>query len=146
MTTGEFRQLIADVPDDRPVPLAPAVLALASAVQDDAEEAAAVVRYLLNPTIDEIVGRMKAEILADVRAGRVPADVPDYSALHDHVDANCYGLTEALWQVMDARAGADTDDAHAAVRDRLFDLMNAAMDRVDAWLKAGGLSGSVRQD
>ena len=33
----------------------------------------------------------KAEILADIASGRVPADVSTFAALHDYVDANEYG-------------------------------------------------------
>lgn len=35
------------------------------------------------PTLDESIERMKQEIIADVKAGRVPADCPSFSALHD---------------------------------------------------------------
>ena len=43
-------------------------------------------------TADEGAARMLAMIAADVAAGVVPWDVPDYRALHDFVDANTYGL------------------------------------------------------
>lgn len=41
--------------------------------------------------IDEVVKLAKAEILADIASGIVPADVATFSELHDHVDANGYG-------------------------------------------------------
>ena len=41
------------------------------------------------PTLDESIERMKQEIIDDIKAGRVPADCPSFSALHDYVDANC---------------------------------------------------------
>jgi hypothetical protein len=103
---------------------------------EDVADAVAIIRYLLNPTVDEMVRRMKAEILADVKAGRVPKGVESFSALHDYVDANTYGLSEALWEVM---AAGKPDDEQQAVRDRLFDLMNPAMAQVDCWIKAGGI-------
>ena len=43
------------------------------------------------PTLRKTIERMKQEILDDIEAGRVPADCPSFSSLHDYVDANCYG-------------------------------------------------------
>lgn len=41
--------------------------------------------------LQPIIARAQREILRDVRAGIVPAGVRSFAALHDHVDANCYG-------------------------------------------------------
>ena len=41
--------------------------------------------------LEETVERMKHEILADVKLGKVPATVKAFSELHDYVDANEYG-------------------------------------------------------
>lgn len=78
---------------------------------------------------DEAIGAAvadaKREILEDVRDGRVPADVPTFSALHDYVDANEYGgLTEdrAAWSLSTV----------AAVQDEL-----------DRWIVRGGVRGEV---
>ena len=43
------------------------------------------------PSLNETIEQMKQEILEDIKAGRVPADCPSFSSLHDYVDANCYG-------------------------------------------------------
>jgi hypothetical protein len=40
-------------------------------------------------TSAELAETIKAEILELVAAGRIPADVHDFSALHNVVDANC---------------------------------------------------------
>ncbi len=80
---------------------------------------------------------MQTEILRDVSSGIVPATVQNFSELHDYVDANCYGGTEALLEAMDA-AGPDTDEAHQANLDKLSDVMNEAMEIVNAWLQNGG--------
>jgi hypothetical protein len=40
---------------------------------------------------EEILNRMKAEIIADMSSGVVPNNVRSFSELHDYVDANCYG-------------------------------------------------------
>jgi hypothetical protein len=47
-------------------------------------------RMTLNELADRIQ-RGKSEILHDIEAGIVPADVDDFAKLHDYVDANCYG-------------------------------------------------------
>ena len=67
------------------------------------------------------VADMKTEILRDISMGDVPADVPDFVALHDHVDANDYaGFT-------DPNRRADWDVA---------DLVTV-QEAVHEWLKAG---------
>jgi len=67
------------------------------------------------------VADMKTEILRDIEAGTLPADVPDFVALHDHVDANDYaGFT-------DPNRRADWDVADLVL----------VQEEVDAWLKAG---------
>ena len=61
------------------------------------------------------VERGKLEILADVGRGVVPADVRDFSTLHDFVDANEYGglcedghgLSDEEWR----QWGVDVQDA-----------------------------------
>jgi len=76
----------------------------------------------LNQTIE----RMKAEIMADVKAGVMPATVKDYSELHDFTDANLYGLPEGY--------SFNNDDT---------DLLNAAQDAINAWIAAGGITEAV---
>lgn len=73
---------------------------------------------------EDLVERIKTEILADIAAGIVPVDVPDFSALHDHVDANCYGgLCELAPPAIHTEA--------------ISNIINAAQADVDGWLKAG---------
>lgn len=66
------------------------------------------------------VERAKAEILADIDEGRVPATVHTFSELHDHVDANEYG-----------GLNAETDP------ELWIPLGNAVQAEVDVWLRAG---------
>jgi hypothetical protein len=68
----------------------------------------------------DAVARSKREILADIESGRVPANVPDFSSLHDYVDANEYGGL--------------CDDA---LFDDLLPIGNDVQIAVDEWLKAG---------
>lgn len=92
----------------------------------------------------ELAERMKTEILADVQNGIVPASVASFSELHDYVDANLYGGTEALLDGLDA-AAPDTDEGHSTALMALCDLANPAMDAVDAWIKAGGIAAAQSQ-
>jgi hypothetical protein len=71
--------------------------------------------------IEIAVERSKCEILEDIAAGRVSADVASFSELHDYVDANEYG-------------GLCDDDAYG---DFDLDFAVAVQDAVDAWLKTG---------
>lgn len=68
------------------------------------------------------VERMKREILVDVRKGVVPVTCASFSALHDYVDANCYGGF--------CEEGFDPNQT---------DDVNTAQNAVDLWIKAGGL-------
>lgn len=65
------------------------------------------------------VEQMKREVLDDIDAGRVDASVADFSALHDHVDANMYG-------------GFTEDRAHWST-----DSLNDAQNLVHGWLEDG---------
>ncbi|MBX3497562.1 MAG: hypothetical protein KF769_15110 [Parvibaculum sp.] len=90
-------------------------------------------------TSSELAERMKAEILADVEKGIVPASVSSFSELHEYVDANLYGGTEALLEELDSEA-PDTDEGHSGALAALCDLANPAMNAVDAWIRSGGIA------
>jgi hypothetical protein len=90
-------------------------------------------------TPSELAEKMKAEILADVENGIVPASVVSFSELHDYVDANLYGGTEALLEELDAEV-PDTDEGHSAALAALCSLANPAMDAVDKWIRSGGIT------
>lgn len=88
------------------------------------------------PTAAELAATIKAEVLALIASGTIPATVASFSELHDYVDANCLGGTEVMY---DALAPDGCDDATGqAARDAMCDLMNPAHNEVDAWIKAGG--------
>jgi hypothetical protein len=78
-------------------------------------------------TIDPVVERAKREVLADIRSGRVPASVRDFSELHDYVDANEYG----------GACETDSDVAFDGFTEEQVDFWNEVQNRVDAWIKAG---------
>lgn len=92
---------------------------------------------------EQLAEVMKKEILEDVQKGIVPQDVSSFSQLHDFVDANCYGGTEALLDEMDS-AVPDTDENHARALGALVDICNPAMDIVDAWIKTGAMREAAK--
>lgn len=59
----------------------------------------------------------------DIAAGKVPADVPDFAALHDYVDANMY--------IVDAMIPYDSQTV-----DGIIDIVNAVDDECDRRLRA----------
>lgn len=67
------------------------------------------------------------QIRADIGYGRVPSTVPDFSALHDHVDANEYG------GLCDPVSGIDWIDSE----DESNYSGNAVQNSVNSWIKAG---------
>jgi hypothetical protein len=93
-------------------------------------------------TSDKIAKRMKREILGDVSEGTVPAQVAGFTDLHRYVDANCYGGTEAIFDALHD-AVPDTDEGHTLAWNSFCDLVNPAIDAVDAWIRAGGIRGGT---
>lgn len=72
------------------------------------------------------IERAKREILEDVKAGVVPADVEAFSDLHYFVDANGYG-------------GFFEDDAE-------LEDANPVFDAVDLWIKGGGIAAALKEN
>ena len=82
--------------------------------------------HTYHPDPPRMAEAMKAEILRDMASGRVPADAPSYSDLHDYVDANEYALSAAeacQWSEWDFEC------------QRCADTFNTSTDLVDAWLR-----------
>jgi len=93
------------------------------------------------------VARMKAEILENMKSGRLPVTVSGFGALHDHVDANEYG---GLCEDSDStgRKGLDLmrslfpDPKGAPEHDTInsqagMDVAEEMQESVDAWLASG---------
>jgi hypothetical protein len=74
----------------------------------------------------EMIGRVKTMIVQDARSGQVPWTVPDYSALHSHVDANEY--------LIQAGQVYEPDDPASIAE------INLIEDAVSAWLELGRLA------
>lgn len=77
------------------------------------------------------IARAKAEILADIGRGIVPAGVATFAELHDHVDANDYGgLTEEpFYSTLRGEEDDPSDESWA------FGVL--LQDAVDRWLRGG---------
>lgn len=95
------------------------------------------------PTLDESIERMKQEIIEDIKGGQVPADCPSFSALHDYVDANCYGgfCEDDLMQALIEHFGGIDENEGMPVE--LINYLNAAQDAIDLWIKEGGIQQLV---
>ncbi len=91
------------------------------------------------PTLDESIERMKQEIIEDIKSGQVSADCPSFSALHDYVDANCYGgfCEDDVMQALSEHYGGG--DENEGMPDELMDYLNKAQNSIDRWIKAGGI-------
>ena len=91
------------------------------------------------PSLSKSIERMKQEIIEDVKSRHIPADCPSFSALHDYVDANCYGgfCDDDVMQVLtDHFGGLDDNDG---IPDTLMDYLNDAQNSIDRWIKDGGI-------
>lgn len=86
-------------------------------------------------TLDDLISLMKHQILGDMESGLVPRTVSSFSALHDYVDANCYGnlcdddLADAYIEEFGGR------DDNEGMPDGFLNLINRAQNAVDAWLR-----------
>jgi hypothetical protein len=91
-------------------------------------------------TLEQTVKRMKREILEDIQCGRVPDNVGSFGSLHDYVDGNEYGglcEDETCGALIEQFGGRDE---HEGMPQGMVDLINAAQNEVDAWIKSGELS------
>jgi hypothetical protein len=70
-----------------------------------------------------LVRRIKSDVNTCLREGIIPSTVASFSELHDYLDANTLGDTEAIAEDMEWV--------------EFLDVCNAAFERVDEWLKAG---------
>lgn len=71
-------------------------------------------------TYEAMLERAKSEISRDIANGDIPADVASFAALHDHVDANCYG--------------GFCDDG-APDPEMMNPILNRVQNALDAWLR-----------
>lgn len=83
--------------------------------------------------ITEAIRLTKDEIVEDVVAGVVPADVETFGDLHGHVDANTYG---GLCDESGPWADTFSDDEGVAAA-------NEVQTAVDTWIKDGGIAAAL---
>lgn len=85
-------------------------------------------------SVADTVERMKAEILEDMAAGKVPETVASFSELHDHVDANEYGgfcEDDFADAAIEHFGGRDADEG---MPQGFIDFMNECQNAVHQWL------------
>lgn len=97
------------------------------------------------PAFADVFGEACDQLMADVRAGRVPLDVPDFATLHDYVDANGYGgfcddeVAAAMIAAFGGMQGENTPEAYA-------DFVTGIQDAMDTWIRDGGLRAQILCD
>lgn len=78
----------------------------------------------------------KGDVMADVKAGRVPRSVKNFSELHDYVDANGYGGAFD-WPCLPSEARDDT------YQETFIGFWNAVQEAVDQWIISGQMLRDV---
>jgi hypothetical protein len=88
--------------------------------------------------LEVAIMRGKAQILADVRSGRVPKTVSSFGDLHDYVDANYYG-NAFDWPALPSEIENDAyQQAHS-------DLWNGVQNSLSDWIVSGQMREDLRQ-
>lgn len=92
-----------------------------------------------------VIEQMKAEIMDDVRADIVPANVASFGDLHDFADANCYGgfCDEFACNALITYFGGR--DENEGMPDALMAYINDAQEGIDAWIKQGGINAALAE-
>lgn len=72
--------------------------------------------------LELVTEKAKFEVLQDMADGTVPENVPTFSDLHSHVDANCYGSLDRI-------------DWSEECQDDFMEFTNAVQDAIHAWLR-----------
>lgn len=75
---------------------------------------------------------IKADIQAAIREGEIPANVMNFAELHDYVDANTLGDSEAVFGALTDKIGDAADEKSVQ---EACDVLIEAQDIVDVWLK-----------
>ncbi len=75
---------------------------------------------------DTVLARAKAEIIADLEAGTIPASCASFGDLHNYVDANGYG-------------GAFEESNPDIWEPSEMEFWNEIQDTLNAWIVAGAL-------
>jgi hypothetical protein len=86
--------------------------------------------------MEAAISKAKAQILWDVRIGRVPATVGSFADLHDHVDANGYG-NAFDWPILPS----ETDDIYQQI---FADFWNYVQDRLNDWIANSEMREALR--
>lgn len=89
-------------------------------------------------TLESMVESMKADVLAMVQSGQVPATCKDFSELHDYCDANVIGQQEDMFE-QETKDADGSDEMLESALDRVGVIVNPAQDSVNQWIKSGAL-------
>jgi len=95
-------------------------------------------------TFDEVVSQMKAEVLDEIKAGRIPSTVRSFSELHDYIDANELGGfcdDEIVDEMIENFGGRDENEG---MPDEMMRFMNDAQHAIDKWLELDSTHEAIR--
>lgn len=89
------------------------------------------------PSLERIVAAMKSHVLHLIEIGQVPSETASFVQLHDYCDANCLGGLgdDEVFDVLIHHFGGR--DEHDGLPKGMQDILDAAMNAIDAWLAAG---------
>lgn len=86
------------------------------------------------PTLEQLIERIKEDVIRLMAAGLIPQTVKTYSDLHDHCDANCLGglCEDSVFDALMSQHGGH--DEQQGMPQGMLDLINAAQSAVSKWL------------
>ena len=113
---------------------------------DGSYQAAYDVDVTPEPTLDESIARMKAEVIALVKDGRIPSSVSSFYELHDYIDANCLGgfCEEMLVDSLITKFGGR--DENEGYPDALMLHLSSAQDAIHKWIESGKMRVALSED
>ena len=118
--------------------------------------------YTMNEfNLPATVAQMKAEVLAYIAQGRIPATVSSFGELHDYIDANTLGgfcdddrpINVRLSELEEERATLTEEQERnwaksgelAELQEQDTDFLNAAQDAINAWILSDDFSAAVSE-
>lgn len=87
------------------------------------------------PTHEEIVSRMKDEIIALMDNCTIPQSVRAFDELHDYIDANMLA-SGIMPEYPELEDDDEQDEAAEEWMDESISLLNPAQNEISAWLKS----------
>lgn len=86
------------------------------------------------PTLEQLIERIKEDVISLMAAGSIPKSVKTFSELHNYCDANCLGglCEDTVFDALMAQHGGHDDQQ--GMPQGMLDMINAAQSTVGKWL------------